>query len=1083
MLHLYQSHDLCELSKLFIQSTNEMRDPFKSELVITQTKGMERWLMLQYAKQEDIVAGFEFQTPVQFLMKLHFLLVGEHEKRNVFERDVMPWSLYEIIVSKESEPALKMLRLYLGESPSTMKIFGLCKKISNLFDQYMIYRPEMLEGWLEGKETFQNSRYAKYEEWQAYLWRALYAYRDFHFEKEQQGLNLVELFNSLNSTIERMSSEEIAYILPRLSLFGMSLLPPRYIETFHLLSEKIRVNLFLLNPSREYWFDIYSDRAISKMSEALEARGKNAELFHLTGGNRLLANMGRTGADFFQLIFDREPEVCDTEKGILEDEETLLAMVKGDILFCRDELEPRIVKPHDRSIEIISCHSQIREVETLLDALLENFEHDTSLLPSDILVVSPNMDSYAPFVEQVFAASYETSGVRLPYAIADLSFRNANRTAEFVLDLLEVVQQRFGASTVIALYDDFCAMSGTNMQDDDRSLLKKWVSESGIRWGIDANHRSEENLPPYRECSWDAGIERLLLGYAMDDALFDEVLPYSEIEGNQAVLLGNFLHFFTILKALYGYNHSEMSVAHWRDLLMENLEKLWDQKREVEGLNEVYKILSRIAEPSDTARVDKYVSLSFFRMLLVDLFDSNESGGNFLNGSITFASMIPMRSIPFKIIVMMGMNIENFPRRNERSEFDLMRVPGYGKRGDRNQRNSDLYLFLEILTSVETKLLITYCGRDAKDNAPLPASLTVEYLKEYIQKNFSIAEGSLSIYKEQVLQPFSHTYLDEEGLRTFNVSWFTPSSPKHEQNPFTWKLQGGTTPVAIDGNAMMKFFHSPVDYFFKQCCAIESLELTEEIKDSEAFTLDALERYQVNSAIIESRLSGIENDIVERQFQAQGDLPIHELGHLTMLKQNQESSSFLKKIYALSDSISPFEIALYETIQGVMVEFGKKVLRFDNHCILAIPAKIKGKYRMEQWITHLFLNLKEDIDTSLITRDEEVTLRSLPSKEALQYLGILFGLFCSGTQHQALPFFPDASFEYYYRTEIKKGRKEPLLAAWDLIKPNSSSYQKSSRYWELFPKGVDSLEALGIKDSFVALASCVYEPLCKHWNM
>ncbi|MCD0217722.1 exodeoxyribonuclease V subunit gamma, partial [Enterobacter hormaechei subsp. steigerwaltii] len=78
-------------------------------------------------------------------------------------------------------------------------------------------------------------------------------------------------------------------------------------------------------------------------------------------------------------------------------------------------------------------------------------------------------------------------------------------------------------------------------------------------------------------------------------------------------------------------------------------------------------------------------------------FLDSESEAGFLRGGITFCSMVPMRSLPFKVICLLGLNDGDFPRNTKAAVFDL--IAKHPAKGDRARRDDDRYLFLEALIS------------------------------------------------------------------------------------------------------------------------------------------------------------------------------------------------------------------------------------------------------------------------------------------------------------------------------------------------------------------------------------------------
>ncbi|HZD43500.1 MAG TPA: exodeoxyribonuclease V subunit gamma, partial [Methanomicrobiales archaeon] len=124
----------------------------------------------------------------------------------------------------------------------------------------------------------------------------------------------------------------------RVSLFGISYLPPFHLHLIEGLSHLIEVNVFLLNPCREYWGDIASNRDIRRIVSGTKPPDMSPEELYLEKGNSLLASMGTMGRDFFDLLTTFHCE----EVPIFEDpgNGSLLASIQSDILNLRDTATP-----------------------------------------------------------------------------------------------------------------------------------------------------------------------------------------------------------------------------------------------------------------------------------------------------------------------------------------------------------------------------------------------------------------------------------------------------------------------------------------------------------------------------------------------------------------------------------------------------------------------------------------------------------------------------------------------------------------------------------------------------------------------
>jgi exodeoxyribonuclease V gamma subunit len=297
----------------------------------------------------------------------------------------------------------------------------------------------------------------------------------------------------------------------------------------------------------------------------------------------------------------------------------------------------------------------MREVEVLQDVLLSLFAGDPALLPKDILVMTPDIETYAPFIQAVF--SLPPGDPRfIPFSVADRGVRKESQMLDAFLSLLDLPGSRFGATQVLDILESRAVRSKFSLAEADLELVERWVGETRIRWGIDGESRKELGLPEFSENTWRAGLERMLLGYALPgrDELFGEILPYDRIEGGEAEVLGNFLGFMEKLFASSGELAQARTLEDWSGFLLRLFETFFLPDAETEREARVIRrVLNDLAGKQALAGFDEKVELAVIQSYLRGCLETEGFGFGFLTGGLTFCAMLPMRSIPFKVILML----------------------------------------------------------------------------------------------------------------------------------------------------------------------------------------------------------------------------------------------------------------------------------------------------------------------------------------------------------------------------------------------------------------------------------------------
>ena len=849
-----------------------LRSPLTTETIIVQSKGMEKWLSLQLAQIMGICANCRFPFPNNFIEEVFSAFVPEYKPDLFYEEDVLAWKIMEILPSLKGKKDFDTVRNYLGEKPDQLKLYQLSRRIANLYDQYLIFRPEMILAWENGKIN-------KQEKWQAQLWLEINAN-----QSKMHKARLQQLF------VEKAENGPLSdSILPqRVTIFGISYLPNYHLQIFHELSRQIEVNLFYLNPSQEFWADIKSEREISWAMRQMPPSVENIEekWFHLDKGNALLASLGTAGRDFFRLIANLSAQ---SEDLFVEPKtENVLTAIQSDIYYLhdrgKDNLPPITIAGDDRSIQIHSCHSPLREVEALHDTLLSLFEENSKLLPKDILVMTPSIEAYTPYIEAVF----ESRLPAIPYTIADRGISSGSVIFKDFFALLSIVASRFTVAEVLSLLENPAISAKFGISGFNLNLIRHWIGETNIKWGLDAAHRQEFGLPEFDQNTWSAGLDRIKLGYAMagqNKKLFGGILPYDEIEGEQTELFGRFLDFFESLMRTKKILNSRRNLGDWAAVLKNIVDDYFvageDYQQDIFVLN---KMLPKIQDGQKYLRDEEGVELRVIKNYLEMNLDKNSGSAHFLAGSVTFCALLPMRSIPFAVIALIGMSNDAYPRQDKKTGFDLMESK---KRiGDKSLRNDDRYLFLESILSARNNLIISYVGRDLQDNSAVLPSVLVSELTDYIDQEFCTGGGlsaADSLTRRHHLHAFHPDYYQgNNNLFTYsqeNYAAAVINNKLYDEPRFCVETAGNSKIVdkIITVNDLNNFFKKPVKYYLERRLLLKLPEDKEADGDSEPFAIENLQAYQIKQELIAERSESVAENIFQIK-RAQGSIPVGAAG-------------------------------------------------------------------------------------------------------------------------------------------------------------------------------------------------------------
>lgn len=937
---------------------------------------------MSLASQFGIAANIEFLLPASFIWQMFTRILPDIPAESAFSKPAMTWRLMALLPRLCHQPDFSVIGTYLRNDVDKQKCFQFAAKVADLFNQYLIFRPDWLESWQSGGVI---SGLGKAQRWQASLWRALIA------ETERAGQPLWHRANLYQRFIQTLTQSQtrLPGLPDRVFVFGISALSPTYLQA---LGRHIDIHLLFTNPCRYYWGDI-RDRAFltqllnrsrchyqQQTDRALFRRPEQADaLFDDQGkqqtNNPLLASWGKQGRDNLYLLAQME-DVYEVDAFVEPVEQCLLSLVQRDILeledhsvisLSRETLEhhgrKRPLRPDDRSLSLHVCHSPQREIEVLYDSLLAMITEDPTLRPQDVIVMVPDIDRYTPAIQAVFGNVDKEH--YLPFAISDSRVRYIHPVLSAFLSLLDLPRSRFAAEQVLALLEVPALAARFAINEKGLQLIRQWVVESGIRWGLDDDTPRKLMLPATSQHTWQFGLTRMLLGYAMDSQSGDwqGILPYDESNGLIACLAGHLAEFL-------------MRLRHWRDQLAQpRLLNAWltcaceiiddffapDAEAQT-ALALLENHWQQILQHGLMVEYNQLVPVTLLHDELVSRLDQERVSQHFLAGTINFCTLMPMRSIPFRVVCLLGMNDGVYPRTFPPTGFDLMvQQP---RLGDRNKRDDDRYLFLEALLSAQQRLYISFIGRAIQDNTLCYPSTLVSELCYYISQSFYLpgdedadAEISASRVREHLWQwhsrmPFSpENFLPSSELQSFAREWLAAASAKGK--PYSHFISPLKTPAckALSIDDLCRFYNHPVCAWFQQRLAISFHQTLLGLSADEPFVIDSLTRYQLNNRLVNALVNEQSTDHLFRQMRSAGLLPYGAFGELYWIKQCQKMSALAEKVRAcrLSDNQS---LEIYLTLDSITLSGWLPQVQ-ANGLLRWRPGHLSEKDGLLLWLEHL----------------------------------------------------------------------------------------------------------------------------------
>lgn len=981
-------------------------DPFQPDIVVVQNQGMARWVSQQLALQSGIAANLSFPLPASFVWDVFLSRLGQDFDNQAFEREPLLWRIFALLGQLPDNDKFQPLNYYLADDPSRTKRYQLARSITDTFDQYIVYRPDMLATWEQEEENH----------WQSILWRHLVA---------DTGLHRGRLLHDYLKATEKDIAVAAEHLPERVCLFGINTLAPAYLEVMLRISRHTEVHLFHLSPCRQFWGDLLSSRSQARL-RGKSAKGQHVEEAYYDEGNPLLASMGRVAQDFFRQLMEYDVEETDIYQE--SSPSTLLACIQNDILDLMDRTRMEKLKlPNCGSIAFHSCHSPTREVQVLHDRLLDSFEIQKDLAPGDILVMVPDIEQYTDAIRGVFGGADPSR--HIPWALADRSWQRESQTISGFFNLLELFSGRCTASDILGLLEIQAVQDKFHLDQEALQRIHDWVGDSGIRWGLHLDHQKEFSKNPSYLHTWEFGMDRLLLGYLMDpgNADFADISPFRGSDDSEMEIIGEMA---ALIRELTGWQHrlqEDTSASGWCERLQQLIDTFFLPDCDPEGLQTLRSFVQEFGSHCIIAGFADPLNLETVRHHFQHYLSRPASGQAFLTGRVTFCNMIPMRSVPFRVLCLLGMNDADFPRSQQPVNFDLMAAAP--RVGDRNRRNDDRYLFLEALLSARDHLHISWVGRDQHNDTEIPPSVLVSELQDYIDGGFISDHGSSSklLTTQHPLQPFSiHCFNASRESGSYAHEWLPDISLKERMPFLTEPLpepDASFRQLTVD--QLSRFWAHPVRYFLNKRLGLYPGEADLRIEDAEPFCLDNLQQFFLSQDLTDKLLAGDEGDEIQKDYSREGLLPYNAFGDCQFATLEKRSQALLTTLKPLITAPQPpLEINLRLDnfhISGILEDlYAQGRVTWRN-------SKLNGSTNLHAWIGHLLLNICAPKEVRPVTihvaRDQTIVMHPVNQPEEL--LRPLLDWYWLGLSHP-LAFYPSTSLAWIQAAKPEQREREAL---------------------------------------------------------
>jgi len=984
-LRLQVSNSLAVLAKHFCSDLKAQNTSvFKPYYLVTQTEGMNNWLRLQLAENLGIAANYKFLKPNDLVNQIYAALGGEFTTSLSSENQT--WLIFKILGEREFIKRFETISAYyIEERPDKdLKRIALAEKVADLFDQYQIYRPELIQEWNNSKANELGK-----DDWQQYLWIKANQLTDHQIpDKTRIGNHIVEALKDPAKQLQLQNK------MPAVFLFGLSVTTDFHLRIFHEVGQVIDFSYYLINPAPAiYWFEDLSEKQAFNLQRKGLLDSTTSNL-----GNNLLTSWGKVIQHTFSMLFKSDDLINNYEEleNIEPTENTLLHKIQREIFnnlsdVERTNIDKKLIE--DGSLSIHSCYTPAREVEALYNFLVSLVDQKKEALsPRDIVVMVSDIDTYAPYIKAVFSNAPH----HFYFSIADESFSSNDTIAAALIALMEMNTQNFKAEEVLQLLDFGYIRKRFGISD--LALIRKVVNNANIRFGTDGDLADDSIY-----VSWNYGLQRIIYGICMssDEEYFNDetsFYPLDMVEGGASYEVIRFVHFVQVLMSAVTERDKNRPIGDWVKYVERLLiDLVFDPG---ENADDDYNMLIKELEKYNIANdlVNDEIAYPLFSHSFLGTISSSTRSGSFAGGGITFCSLIPMRSIPFKVVALLGLNFDKFPRKENQVNFNLMTKSP--RKGDRNVKENDKHLFLETLLSAQDYLYISYIGQSAKDNSTIPPSALVDELIDYLQTKYPESdELSKVLIQKHPLHNFSPKNHKDGQPNYLEIS----DQAKYEFLKIEDSQAFDFSNIAI--NQFINFFKNPFKAYFNRVLAIYYNEEDSLLAETELFGIDTLQSWHLKQNLLLT--NGTQQHQLKQKMLKTGALPLKNMANV-VFENTEEQVASIRDIF--KECIGNFEeqnIGIDLEIKEASLRFTGKIGRvYGDKLVIVSWSKSETKYLLDAYLKYLFvqasgLNLKLHF---ISAQNEEVYVATIIDQETAKIRLIeLADLYISG--HSAiLPF-------------------------------------------------------------------------------
>jgi|GEM_PF-2920608 len=1005
--------------------------------VITPNKAMQSWLDDVLIKETGVRFNVKYHLPSQFLFSKVRSLDVYKDLANPLasSREVMEWSVYFLLDEMKINAAIltqdkewSAIKGYLQGAEKELSQQALAKQIAQVFDAYQLYRPEMTQKWSAG--------FSIDIDWQAYLWYRLNEIHSSAFHDRAELLNTLK--NALNDGLLQQVVNGDLYF------FGQPTIPPLFADSMVSIASKAYKKL------RIYWPNVSEEKSRSKLIDKWLTHQRNT-----------------------QKIWD----AFDTDIEFLNDNEyqskhSVLESVKTGEIY--EELKESNLKIH-------ICHSQKREVEVCKNEILRILDSNSALNASDILIMAPDIKPYIPLIESIFRNNETDDSSLLSYKIRDARDSKSYQQGSILRAYLTLLQTVISKDQIIGLLHYGPIAKHYNIDQSSIKEVVEILDATHTKAGLDDSHLSDHGYDFSSLTSWDSFFKRALFGSLIYQ---QEEKPNTTLKGLKPFIIGAGNQTTDLLQSCYRLMHDiklditsikkNQSILSWLKWLESIVRRYFGNKQSTEITDKamlafINTLSDLIAQLPELQKTTDPINYAVFLNHVTDSLEKISESSAFISPSITVSSMVPMRSIPYKIIYLLGLEQQAFPREVEQPFFDRIT---YGKDGplvgDRNRTEDDQQLLVDLLYASTDSLYISYCGKSQFSDSKYAPSPLISEIIEFIDENYA----GITYKYEHAIHAYSKSNFTDKSLLSYDVKNYAIakkiySKNKHKKSQISlinqWKVdtkENDSDKISCiskeyELSNLCEIIKDPTRFFFNKTLKAR----TKYFDDNESFMFvqltNNLSKYKVKDQLIDSLTAVEKSTDLFTEWLKEGVIDNNGIKW-----QHNNTINYYQKVLdsILIDSDSSIEDIKKKNLSLKIGSFTIHATAtfVADQCIFVCAGKKGEKYLIWPWFLSHFLTLHDDFkdQTTLVKTyyidENKYTVEEFNRTDNAELTLIKLVTAYEKLNIEPIAFFPKVSLKLLkkYNPSLKDWTLEDTNAEWvtDQSDPYSSRNDSTKVY-------------------------------------